>query len=126
MTKKITSYQEMLEEEERLKQLLKSQELQLQADFQGIKEELRPITNFAQTAKKFVTRKSGQALTTLSIKLLVDGFVKNFILAKSGWITRFAVPFFLKNYASHLAQEPGKLMDKIKHLFGKNGKVRQE
>jgi hypothetical protein len=126
MTKKITTYKEMLEEEDRLKQLLMFQEQQVQADIRGIKEELRPITNFGNTAKKFLTRKGGQAVTMLSIKLLVDGLVKNFILAKSGWFTRLAVPFFLKNYASHLAQEPGKLMDKIKHMFGKNGKVRQE
>jgi urocanate hydratase len=49
--------------------------------------------------------------------------VKNFILAKSGWITRTIIPFFLKNYASHIAEEPEKLVRKIKHLFGKNGKV---
>lgn len=115
----------MLEEEERLKDLLKLQEQQLQIDIRGIKEELRPITNIGQTAKKFFTRKSGQALTTLSIKLLVDGVVKNFILARSGWFMRLAVPFFLKNYASHLAEEPGKLINKIKHMFGKNGKAKQ-
>jgi hypothetical protein len=125
MTKKITSYKEMLEEEERLKDLLNLQKEQLQIDIRGIKEELRPITNIGNTAKKFFTRKGGQALTTLSIKLLVDGVVKNFILAKSGWFMRLAVPFFLKNYASHLTEEPGKLINKIKHLFGKNGKVKQ-
>jgi hypothetical protein len=125
MTKKITTYKEMLEEEERLKDLLKLQEQQIQIDIRGIKEELLPITNFAQTAKRFFVRKGGTALTTLSIKLLVDGLVKNFILKKSGWVMRFIVPFFLKNYASHLAEEPGKLINKIKHLFGKNGKVKQ-
>lgn len=123
MTKKITSYQEMLEEEERLTQLLRFQQQQIQADVRGIKEELRPITNFAGTAKKFFVRKSGQAITTVGIKILVDGLVKNLILAKSGWITRTIIPFVLKNYASHWAQEPEKLVSKIKHMFGKNGKA---
>jgi hypothetical protein len=123
MTKKITSYQEMLEEEERLTQLLKFQQQQIQSDVRGIKEELRPITNLAGTVKKFFVRKSGQALTTVGIKLLVDGLVKNLILAKSGWITRTIIPFVLKNYASHLAGEPEKLVNKIKHMFGKNGKA---
>jgi hypothetical protein len=123
MTKKITSYQEMLEEEERLTQLLKFQQQQIQSDVRGIKEELRPITNIAATAKKFFVRKSGQAITTIGIKLLVDGLVKNFVLAKSGWITRTIIPFLLKNYASHIAQEPEKLVNKIKHMFGKNGKA---
>lgn len=117
----------MLVEEERLNQLLKFQQLQVQADVRGIHEELRPLTNFAQTAKKFFTRKGTQAVSWLSIKLLVDGFVKNFVLAKAGWFTRLAIPFFLKNYASHLAEDPGKLVEKLKHMFGKNGKaVRQE
>jgi len=123
MTKKITSYQDMLEEEERLTQLLKLQQQQIQADVRGIKDELRPITNIAGTAKKFFVRKGGQAVTTVGIKLLVDGLVKNFILSKSGWLTRTIIPFFLKNYASHFAQDPKKLVKKLKHLFGKNGKT---
>jgi hypothetical protein len=126
MTKKITTYAEMLVEEERLQQLKIVQEQQIQTDVQAIKTELLPITNFASTAKKFFVRKSSEGLTFLSIKLLVDGFVKNVVLSKAGWVTRFIVPFFLKNYASNVAKEPGKFMDKIKHLFGKNGKVRQE
>ena len=123
MTKKITSYQEMLEEEERLTQLLKFQQQQIGDDVRGIKEELRPLTNIAGTAKKFFVRKSGQAVTTVGLKLLIDGLVKNVILSKSGWITRLVIPFFLKNYASHIAQDPGKLLNKIKHMFGKNGKI---
>lgn len=113
----------MLEEEERLTLLLKFQQQQIQADVNGIKEELRPITHLAGTVKKFFVRKSGQAITTVGIKLLVDGLVKNFILSKSGWFTRTIIPFFLKNYASHIAQDPEKLVNKIKHMFGKNGKV---
>lgn len=123
MTKKITSYQEMLEEEERLTQLLKFQQQQIQSDVRGIKEELRPITNIAGTAKKFFVRKSGDAIITVGIKLLVDCLVKNLILAKSGWITRTIIPFLLKNYASHVAHEPEKLVNKLKHMFGKNGKA---
>ena len=113
----------MLDEEARLQELLNLQSQQVQADFRGIKEELRPFTNFAGTIKKFFTRKAGQAVTTVGLKMLIDGLVKNVILSKSGWITRIAVPFFLKNYASHIAEEPGKLMNKIKHFFGKNGKT---
>ena len=127
MTNKINTYKEVLEEEERLKQLLKVQQLQIEADFQGLKEELRPLTNFGITAKKFLTRKGTEAAATFSIKLLIDGLVKNFILSKSGWFTRMIIPFLLKNYASHIAGKPETLINKLRHLFGKNGKpVRQE
>ena len=127
MTKKITTYKEMLEEEERLTQLLRFQQQQLKTDVGYIKDELRPLTQVGTMLKKFVTRKGTQGIAWLSIKVLVDGLVKNVILSKSGWFIRFVIPFFLKNYASHLAEEPEKLMSKIKHMFGKNGKVvRQE
>ena len=123
MTKKITTYKEMLEEEERLTQLLRFQQQQLKSDVRDIKEELRPLTNVGTIVKKFLTRKSTQGIAWLSTKVLVDGLVKNVILSKSGWFMRFVIPFFLKNYASHLAEDPEKLMSKIKHMFGKNGKV---
>lgn len=123
MTKKFTKYQEMLEEEERLTQLLKFQQQQIEADFRGIKDEIRPITHFASTVKQFLVRKGGHVAANAGIKLVVDGLVKNFILKKTGWITRFVVPFLLKNYASHIADDPKKFMKKIKHMFGKNGKV---
>ena len=127
MTNRINTYKEVLEEEERLKQLLQVQKLQIEADIQGLKDELKPLTNFGITAKKFLTRKGTEAAAAFTIKLLIDGFVKNFILSKSGWFTRFIVPFFLKNYASHLAGKPETLVNKLKHLFGRNGKpVTQE
>jgi hypothetical protein len=113
----------MLEEEERLTQLMHFQHQQIEADVQAIKIELEPVTKLGNTLKKFLTRKTNQGIAWLSVKVLVDGLIKNVILSRSGWFTRIAVPFFLKNFASHLAEEPEKLVRKIKHMFGKNGKV---
>jgi hypothetical protein len=51
--------------------------------------------------------------------------LNKFILARSGWITRFIVPYFLKNYSSHLiGDNKANIVGKIFSLFGrKNGKA---
>jgi len=123
MSTKITSYKQLLEEKERLTVLLRLQQEQVQEDFRGIKEELRPLTHITSALGMFVTRKSGSMLSSLGINLLVNGFVKKVLLSKTGWVTRFIVPFLLKNYASHLVQEPEKLLTKIMGFFSKNGKA---
>ena len=123
MKTKITTYKQLLEEKERLTVLLRLQQEQVQEDFREIKEELRPLTHITSALGMFVKRKSGSMLSNLGINLIVNGFVKKVLLSKTGWVTRFIVPFLLKNYASHLVQEPEKLVSKLMKLFSKNGKA---
>lgn len=126
MTKPITSYKELLQEKARLKALMAEQKLQIKNDWQAIKEDLQPSIIVASTIKKLFTRKSGGLFANLGINLLADGLIKKVLLAGSGSFTKWVIPFFIKNYASHLADGPEKLMQKLKHLFGKNGKTHQE
>ncbi|HEY8896693.1 MAG TPA: hypothetical protein VIM79_17840 [Niastella sp.] len=126
MTKQITSYKELIEEKARLKALLAEQELQIKEDWHSIKEELRPAVLVGSTIRDFVTRKSTSAIAQVGINLLADGLVKKVLLGGTGWLTRTLIPFFIKNYASHLVDEPEKLLAKIKHFFSKNGKAPQE
>jgi len=126
MTKQITSYKELLEEKARLKALLAEQELQLKEDWHAVKEDLRPAVLIGTTIRNFFTRKAGTAVAQVGINLLADGLVKKVLLSGTGWLTRTLVPFFIKNYASHLVDEPEKLLTRIKHFFGKNGKMPQE
>jgi hypothetical protein len=126
MTKQITNYKELLEEKVRLKALLVDQELQLKEDWHSIKEDLRPVVMVGATLRDFFTRKTTAAVAQVGINLLADGLVKKVLLGGTGWLTRTLVPFFIKNYASHLFEEPEKLLAKIKHFFSKNGKMPQE
>lgn len=123
MTKQITNYKELLEEKARLKILLAEQELQLKEDWRAVKEELQPVVFVGSTIKNFFTRKTTAAVAQVGINLLADGLVKKVLLGGTGWLTRTLVPFFIKNYASHLVDEPEKLLNKIKHFFSKNGKM---
>jgi hypothetical protein len=115
----ITSYKELREEKTRLQALMLEQKVQIRQDWQIIKEDLKPTLNLASTVKKSLTRKASGAVANLGINLVADGLVRNILLAKSGGISRWVIPFLLKNYASHLVGEPEKLVNRIKGLFRK-------
>lgn len=126
MTKPITSYKELLQERARLQALLAEQKLHIKNDWHAIKEDLRPSIIVASTIKKLFTRKSGGLFANLGVNLLADGLIKKVMLAGSGRFTKWVIPFLIKNYASHMVDKPETLMHRIKHLFGKNDKPRQE
>lgn len=126
MINQITSYKELLQEKARLKLLLAEQELQIKEDWQLIKEDLKPVVLVGATIRKLLTRKAGIGAVHLGINLIADTFIKKVLLARTGWLTRFLVPFLIKNYASNLVDEPEKLLHKIKKWFGRNGKMPHE
>ncbi|THU37143.1 hypothetical protein FAM09_19530 [Niastella caeni] len=126
MTNQINSYKELLQEKARLKALLAEQEVLIKEDWQAIKHDLQPAVLVGSTLRKLLTRKGGITAAHLGINLLADGFVKKVLLGRTKWLIRWLVPFLIKNYASHLVDEPGSWLHKIKTMFGKNGKMHQE
>jgi len=126
MINEITNYKELRQEKARLQALLAEQELQLKNDWLVIKEDLRPFAHAATTIRNFLTRKATMSALQLGVNIFADGFVKKVLLGNTGWFTRNIVPFFIKNYASHLTDEPSKLMQKIKNLFRKKDKKEED
>jgi hypothetical protein len=117
MTKEIKTYKDLLEEKARLKIILGDQKLQVKEDWQSIKEELQPVIHAADTVRNFFTRKATQSALQLGVNLFADGFIKRVLLARAGWVMKFLIPYFIKNYASHVTEEPEKLIHKIRKLF---------
>ena len=126
MIKQINSYKELLEEKARLNALLIQQELQIKEDWQSLKEELKPAVMVGATLKKLFTRKAGTSAAQLGINLVADGLIRKVLLSKTGWLTRWLIPFLVKNYASHLVENPENLIHKLKKLFSRNGKAHHE
>lgn len=127
MIKRVTNYDELQEEKKRLQQQLKVQGQQVKQDFNDIKEELKPVGSALSTAAMFITRATkGNVLANLGINVAVDVLVKNFILSKAGWVTRKIIPYLVKNYASHVVEEPGKIIDAFKSLFKKKDQAGME
>jgi hypothetical protein len=115
----INSYKELRAEKTRLKILMLEQKSQIRRDWQIIREDLKPTFTLAVTMKKALTRKASGAVTNLGINLVADGLVRNVLLAKSGGLSRWVIPFLVKNYASHLVGEPEKLVEKCRQFFRK-------
>lgn len=118
---KIRTYKDLLREEQRLIQQLRSHEQLIKQDIAGVKEGLQPINNFLKTVKKLFTRDYSMPFTNAGINFAVDLIFKKFILAKAGWLTRTFIPYVVKNYSSHIVNEEAreKIAKKLQQFFNK-------
>jgi hypothetical protein len=102
MIKRIQTYQELLDEKERLKSVLKIQAEVIRQDVHAIGEELEPIRSAIAFAGKLFTRDRNNLFLAAGTNTLIDIAVKKLFLSKAGWLTRLVVPYFVKNYSSHV------------------------
>lgn len=118
---KIKTYEDLLQEEQRLLSDLKVQEVAIRNDIAGVKEGLKPIGNVMRTIGKFTTRDRTGAFANFGLDFGVDLIVRRFLLAKAGWFTKILVPYLLKNYSSHIISEKqrARLMERINGFFSK-------
>jgi hypothetical protein len=105
MTKSINTYEELMQEKERLKILFKVQKEVIREDINEIKEELAPVKKAISVGSKFFTKESGNVLLNATSNTLIDLVVKKFLLARSGWLMKIVVPFLAKNYSSHVIDD---------------------
>lgn len=120
MSETIRTYKDLCEERDRLKNLLAIQKQRVRDDWSGIKETFEPVSNVFETLGKMVNMEKGNPLINNGLKIVTDLLIKNFVLAKAGWITRLAVPFVVKNYSSHVIADKGRIVfNKLEKLFRK-------
>jgi len=123
MSKRFTSYNELLKEKQQLQVLLEAQKEVIRYDVEEIKLKLQPVKEALEFVKKITTRDRTNLLLDLGSDIAITTLVKNFVLSRAGWLTRLVIPFFLKNYSSHfLAEQKDKWIEKLKSWLGhKNG-----
>lgn len=127
MTKPIRTYKELLEEKERLKLLLSAQKELVRHDINEIKQELAPVKSAISVVGKFATKDNRNWILTTAADTIIDLVVKKMVLSKAGILTKLVVPFFMKNFSSHvIADNKDKIISKLSSWFSKknaNGKV---
>lgn len=118
---KIKTYEDLLQEEQRLVAQLKTTEALIRNDIAGVKEGLQPIGNVVKTLGRFATRDRTGAFANFGLDFSVDLLVRRFLLAKAGWFTKILVPYLIKNYSSHIISERHKarIMEKINNFFAR-------
>ena len=125
MKRKIRSYEDLEKEEQLLEELLQTQKQLIQLDVQVLKQQLKPASMALKFFNKITTVDKSNLLLNEGANKVIDLVLNKFILARSGWITRFLVPIFMKNYSSHLIGENKvNIVEKVFSLFGrKNGRT---
>lgn len=126
MSRTIRSYKDLAREQRLLEELLQAQRELISHDFQQLKYEAQPVVSALGLINKMVRKDKNNFLLNEGAGRLIDGVVKNLIPARSGWLTRLAIPFFLKNYSSHYIAEHKdewiqKLSSFLHHRNGDNG-----
>lgn len=117
----IKTYEDLLAEEQRLRQQLKIYEVQIRQDLVGMKENIEPARKAYNTISKIFTRDNRVPFFNIGLEMGIDLMLRRFILRKAGWFTKIVVPYFMKNYASHIIGEEKRkaLMKKIQEMFAK-------
>ena len=125
MKRKITSYEDLEREERLLEELLEAQKQLVLADIEQVKRQLKPATMALKLFNNLTTVDKRNPLLTEGANTAIEFLLKKFVLAKSGWITKMIVPYFVKNYSSHLiGDNKDGIMQKLFSLIGgKNGKA---
>jgi len=119
------SYEDLEREEQLLEELLRTQKQLIQLDIQVLRNQMKPASMAFQFFNKITTVDKSNLLLNEGANKVIDLVLNKFILARSGWITKFLVPIFMKNYSSHLiADNKANIVEKVFSLFGrKNGRT---
>lgn len=130
MTTKINTYEDLLQEEQRLLLQLKAQKQLLRQDMAGIQEELRPVSAVFSLINKTLTRDAGSWLMNSVAGKTIDVVFKK-ILGRAGLLTKVVVPFLLKNYTSHFIADhkdeiTGGIFNWVKKRFSANGRSKHD
>jgi hypothetical protein len=106
-SKPISSYEELCQEKERLSELLKMQRVQIQRDFDNIKDELQPMVNLSENISKLLSREDGKdPIVTAGTNITIDILVSK-LLGKSNFLLKLILPAILKNLSSHYIPKAG-------------------
>ncbi|TCJ17827.1 hypothetical protein EPD60_06490 [Flaviaesturariibacter flavus] len=126
MSKKISSYDELLEEKARLQELLGLQKQSIGASLNSLQQDVRPVTNGLLVVGRVLTKigrrnRPTSPLLNVGLDIGVDMVLRRYILRKAGWFSRTFVPLaastLLARYLNS-EQEP-EIVKKVKQFFTK-------
>lgn len=103
MTKRISTYEDLLAEEQRLTAQLATYKSMIKTDIASVKDGLNPIKKAKEKVKALFTRddKNSPALN-FAINFVLDFVIRKIMPNRTSVLTKTIIPFFAKNFASHL------------------------
>ena len=118
---RIRTYDDLLQEEQRLREQLKIQEMQIRHDLVALEHNLEPVKKVIGQVRRVFTRDNRVPFFNVGLELGIDLLFRKFILARAGWFTKILVPYLLKNYSSHIIGEEKRklLVKKLRDMFAR-------
>lgn len=98
----IRTYNDLLQEKERLETALAIQKKLIHQDFIELKEEYKPALNLLSGVSRITNRSRTNPLVAIGINLAGEIFLKNMLLAKSNRIVQFTVPYIAKKAVNYI------------------------
>ena len=122
MSKKIATYEDLLEEKARLEELLQIHKKTVDHQFTLVKSEVLPafsgVANVFMTLSRMGQRPKQSPLVYFGIDLGTQMILKRWLSMKTGWIARTVIPFVVRYYVSKFVSDKGdSFLDKLKKKF---------
>ena len=120
---KITTYDELLRERERLELQLEVHRAAVKMQVDEIKKKLNPIRNFVHFFTNFSAPAAGDTLIGTGLGLSLELLIRKLFFARTGWITKMVAPILIKNLSANvLLKNKTSLIRKVKSFLHMNGK----
>jgi hypothetical protein len=105
MNKSFQTYDELINQKQKLEVLLHAQKELIRADVEELKLEVRPLSGVAAQVKKFTTRDKASLFLAVTSDAIATLLVKKIIVARSGWLGKLVLPHLMRNYSSNFLKE---------------------
>jgi hypothetical protein len=116
---KLSTYDELLSERQRLKLQLQNEKVELMGELEIIRQKLKPVSTMIEFAEKLVTKDKTNPVVDTGLSIGVDLLLRKVVLRNSGWIIKLLAPLFVRNYLSHEIHENSGWIQKIEHFIRK-------
>jgi hypothetical protein len=120
---KITTYDELLREKERLELQLQVHQAAVKMHIEDIKKKLNPLRNVVHFFSNFTAGGATDTLLGTGLGLSVEMLIRRIFFSRTGWITKMVAPILIKNFSANMLTKNKKsLIKKVKSLLHLNGK----
>lgn len=124
MNNKITTYEELLHEKQRLQLQLEVNKAAVRGHVDSIKKKLNPLKGVVSFFSNFTAPPSRNTLVSTGVNLSLELLIRRLFFAKAGFITRLVAPILLKNFGTNIIRNKKTFLKKFKSIFQPNGKVK--
>jgi len=102
MNKKIQTYKELLEEEQKLKELFEIQKKLAKYEIEDVKKEFEPVLDILHFLRTISLKNSDNPIIQTGINMLIDLLVEKLNGPDAGFIKKTLIPEIIKKYSTAL------------------------